>query len=343
MSIELPKSGGATGAPQGGGAQPPVPPAPPQSPNAVRPPTPEKPRRNNTWIYATIIALLAGTNIYLFMNRREVQSENESLALGKASADSSYDAVNREYQAALGRLDQLVSDNQEMDSVINGQSSEITRLRGQIDDLLNKERRTAADYAKAQRLIKQLNNRVRGYEQRVAELEGQNKTLSEQAAILAQERDVVVEERETLRETVRVGQVLHASNIRMVPIDLRRGGTKERETSKARRVDVMRILFDIDENRIAESGLKDVFLRITDPGGAVVSNAALGSGVTTGADGQSISYTLQKGIDLRQGERVADVAVDWRQDGEADYERGTYGIEIFNEGYRIGSGSVTLR
>lgn len=319
-----------------------TPPTPPTPPSLSSPPPAGQPkRRSNTWIYATVIALLLGTNIYLFLNRREMQSQNSELAVGKASADSSYAAVNTEYQAALARLDLLVSENESMDSVINGQNSEISQLRSRIEGLLNKDRRTADDYAKAQRLVKQLNSRVRTYEQRIAELEGQNKTLSEQAAIIAEERDEVIEEKAGLEEKVKLGSVLHASNIRMIPIDLRRGGTKERETGKAKRVDVLRILFDIDENRIADAGGKDLFLRVTDPNGSVVSNPTFGSGATTAADGARIDYTLQKVVNLSQGERVSDVSVDWKQEG--DYEKGTYAIEIFNEGYKIGGGSVTLR
>jgi predicted nucleic acid-binding Zn-ribbon protein len=319
-----------------------TPPTPPTPPSLSSPPPAGQPkRRSNNWIYATIIALLLATNIYLFLNRREMQSQNTELAVGKASADSSYAAVNTEYQAALARLDLLVSENEQMDSLINGQNSEVSQLRSRIEELLNKERRTADDYSKAQRLVKQLNARVSTYEKRIADLEGQNKTLSEQAAIIAEERDEVLEQKAGLEEKVKLGSVLHASNIRMVPIDLRRSGRKEKETTRARRVDILRILFDIDENRIATAGSKDLYLRITAPGGSLVSNPGVGSGATTAATGERIDYTLQKPINLRQGERVSDVSVDWKQDG--DYEKGTYAIEIYNEGYKIGGGSVTLR
>ena len=38
---------------------------------------------------------------------------------------------------------------------------------------------------------------------------------------------------------------------------------------------------------------------------------------------------------------VKDVTVDWNQDG--DFQRGTYKIEIYNSGYMVGSGNVTLK
>src|SRR5690606_18501707 len=188
------------------------------------------------------------------------------------------------------------------------------------------------------RLITLLNTKTKSYEERIAELENENQVLAGKNELLAQERDSTVTENIGLSQKVRLGAVLHASNIRMVPIDLRRGGQKQKETERARKVDIMRIYFDIDENRIAESGMKEIFLRITGPDGNLLSNAAYGSGVTSTYDQQSLNYTLVKQIQLQQSKPVKDVTIDWNQD--SDYKKGTYNIEIYNEGYKIGSGNV---
>lgn len=299
------------------------------------------PRRNNTWIYATIIALLLGINIYLFMNKSKLSDQNQQLALQSARSDSSANSINTEYQAALARLDDLVSKNAQMDSTINDRNGEIAKLKSRIEGILGKDKKTEADYREAKRLIDQLNGKVRTYEERIAQLEGENKDLSDKNTTLTQQRDSTVTENTSLQQKVKLGAVLHASNIRMVPIDLRRGGKKQKETEKARRVDLMRIYFDIDENRVAESGNKEVFLRITGPDGRLLSNAAYGSGVTTGSNGESINYTLVKQVNLTQNEPVKDVTIDWQQDSE--YAKGSYAIEIYNDGYKIGGGNVNLR
>ncbi|HRO42011.1 MAG TPA: hypothetical protein PL009_04220, partial [Flavipsychrobacter sp.] len=116
---------------------------------------------------------------------------------------------------------------------------------------------------------------------------------------------------------------------------------KEKETSKANRVDVFRVTFDIDENRIAEDGVKDLFVRIIAPSGNLLVNAAQGSGSTDTYDGQNLNYTTVKQISLKQGEPVSNISVDWHQDNS--YERGAYQIEIYNEGYKIGNSSINLR
>jgi peptidoglycan hydrolase CwlO-like protein len=301
----------------------------------------QPPKNNNKWIYIAIIAVLLGTNVYLFMNRNTVSGERDTALAQLDTVSTDRDAIKTDYDAALGRLDMLVGKNAELDSMVSSRNGEIARLKSQIQGILSNSRSTNADLAKARTLLNSLNKRVKSYEERIAELEGENTRLTEYSSAVEKERDSTVTTNIALNQKVRLGAVLHASNIRMVPIDLRRGGSKERETGKAKRVDMLRITFDIDENRIAESGVKDIYLRITGPEGNLLSNAAYGSGITSSFDGETLNYTLAKQFSLNQNEPVKNLIVDWNQ--QSDYKRGAYKIELYNEGYKIGTGSVTLK
>ncbi len=312
-----------------------------QNPQPMRPMQPQQPKRSNTWIYIAVIILLLGTNIYLFTSRNKVAEQKEAAEMQYANADSSRRSVEGEYNAALARLDELVSKNAQMDSLLTDRNSEVSKLKRQIDAIVKNRNATASDLAKAKKLVERLNGKVKTYEERIAELEKSNQELSYQNVVISHERDSAVTENVGLQQKAKLGAVLHASNIRMTPIQLKRGGTKEKETSKASRVDMIRIMFDIDENRVAESGKKELFLKVVGPDGNVLSNAAYGSGVTSTADGQTLNYTLLKQIELQTGVPVKDVSIDWHQDN--DYKKGNYQIEIYNEGYKVGSGSVSLR
>jgi len=298
-------------------------------------------KNNNNIIFGVIIAVLVIIIIYLFIDRNKMSNQNQQMSVQIDSVSLDRNNVKTEYDAALARLDDLVSKNSALNTEINDKNGEISKLKEELKTIMSKKNATASDLARAKRLIDELNAKTKGYEERIAELEGENKNLNEANTTLTKERDSTVTENVGLQQKVRLGAVLHASNIRMVPIDLRRGGKKEKETEKARRVDLMRIYFDIDENRIAESGSKELYLRISGPDGKLLSNAAYGSGITTTADGASLNYTLQKEIALQQNQPVKDVTIDWHQD--SDYQKGAYMIEIYNDGYKVGSGSVTLR
>lgn len=303
-------------------------------PSAPPPPPPAPPKKSNTWIYMVIIALLLGGCIYLFLERRKETEKVNAMMIQRDTVIISRDNIQTEYNAALARLDQLTSQNSELQNEANNKSGEISKLRKQIEDILKKEKKSEGDIAQAQKLINQLRGKVRSFEERIAQLEGEKTQLT-------QERDVVKSENTGLQEKVKLGSVLHASNIRMNAIDLRRNGTKQRETGKARKADLLRIQFDIDENRIAESGNKEIYILITAPDGTLLSNAAFGSGTTTDAQGSTLNYTMAKQISLSENQSVKDITVDWNQD--SDYMKGDYKIELYHEGFPIGAGSVKLR
>jgi len=90
------------------------------------------------------------------------------------------------------------------------------------------------------------------------------------------------------------GSVLHASEIRVTFIrDQKR---KEKVTSKAKRTDELRVAFNIDENRIAESGMKQLYISITGPDNKIFYSVADGSGTTYNIRGGSVTYSLAKEI-----------------------------------------------
>lgn len=296
------------------------------------------PRKNFTWLLLVIIGILLGFNIYLFTRNNKVADENTFLINENTDLTAAKDTLQGQYDAALARLDELVGKNAEMDSMINERDGEIGKLKKEIRTLLSKRNATVSDLKKAQSLIASLNKKVKNYQDRITELEAENSQLSEANTNLTSQRDSVGREAAELKK---LGSVLHVSNIKMEPINLKRGGTKEVETSKAKRVDILRIVFDIDENRVAEDGMRDIYVVIKGPDGQLLSNAAYGSGVTTDADGASLNYTLVKQVSLTKNQPVTNVTVDWKQ--ESDYKKGTYSITFYNEGYKIGSGSTTMR
>jgi predicted nuclease with TOPRIM domain len=275
------------------------------------------------------------------MSRKNTIQEVVQVTGQRDSAITTRDNLNTEYEAAIVRLDQLNTTNAQLSNEIKDKDGELQKMRAELQTIMSKGKRSDAETARAKALIAKLNSKVASYEERITALEGENKQLTAQNTTLAEEKTKITEENTGLQRQVKLGAVLHASNIRMEAINLKRGGKKEVETSRARKADMLRVIFDIDENRIAESGNKEIFMRITSPDGKLLSNAAYGSGVTTTDDGQQLSYTLAKQVNLAQNTPVKDVVVDWNQD--SDYQRGTYAIDISNSGFRIGGGSVTLK
>ena len=91
-------------------------------------------------------------------------------------------------------------------------------------------------------------------------------------------------------DVIDVGSTLHASDFTIEGVKEKKSG-KEKVTTTAKRVDKLKISFVLDENRITQSGLKDIYVCITSPDGNPVSVDALGSGTFTTRDGVQRTFT----------------------------------------------------
>ncbi|HEX5025202.1 MAG TPA: hypothetical protein VFV68_08010, partial [Agriterribacter sp.] len=105
------------------------------------------------------------------------------------------------------------------------------------------------------------------------------------------------------------------------------------------KADKLRISFDV-ENRLSVTGTKDLYVIVTNPDGLIVKEDGLGSGtVTTRNDGDK-EFTNKVSIDYEQGKRK-NVSFDLKQTDK--YKAGTYRVEVYQNGFSIGEGVVTLK
>lgn len=298
-------------------------------------------RSGSPIIYWVIIALLLAACIFLFMSKNQMAEQDaadrQNLEAKIDSVSSDRESLQKDFEAASAKIDQLVSENARLDSSLQMDNSELVALKSKIKGILGKAKVTKVELKKAQELIASLNSKTAQYEARIAELEKENEVLTGKNIVLTKERDSTVTQNIAIKK---LASVLHASNISLDPIHLKRNG-KEKETSKAKKVDVLRVKFDIDENRIAENGNRMIYVRIIASGGNTLNSAANGSGNLTTNKGDVIAYSMVKEIALVKEQPVKNLSLDWKQEG--DYTPGNYMIEIYNEGFKIGSGNVTLK
>ena len=132
-----------------------------------------------------------------------------------------------------------------------------------------------------------------------------------------------------------MASTLHASSIGIAAIKVS-GSGKEKETSTAKRANLIRIGFKLDENRVTPSGTKDIYVVVTGPDGKAITE---GGTFNTREEG-SKSYTSKVSVNYEQG-KVTPVSFDWRQNDK--YKEGDYKIEIYNNGFKIGEGVKTLK
>jgi hypothetical protein len=300
---------------------------------------PERPKSNkNGIIYGVLIAALVGTWGYMFYDKSQTSKELVTKENQLDTLTTSRNELQSEYDAAQARLDDLISQNSRMDSLVKSKDKEIADVKGRIQSILSNKNATAAELAEARRLIEQLKSNTENYVATIERLEGEKIIITGERDVARKERDSVTTVKDSLGKRVDLGSVLHASNIKLAPINVRRNG-KEEVTTKAKRADMMRVSFDLD-NRIAQSGDKEIFVSITAPDGSPLAVEALGSGRFTLEDGTEKLYTVKKVVSYEAGGSTP-VSMDWKQN--SDFKPGDYTVEIYQGGFKIGAGKVNLK
>jgi hypothetical protein len=113
---------------------------------------------------------------------------------------------------------------------------------------------------------------------------------------------------------------------------------KETGTLKASAVEAFRISFSINDNNVAEAGEKTLFVKITGPEGVTLANG--GQGGQFDFDGKSSKYTYKLTTVFENDLKPVQPTV-WKP--ESQLKPGKYTVEIYSEGYKMGSTVLDLK
>ncbi len=325
---------------------------------------------NNTpFFVAGILLLLLLSGILLYNNLSMRNQHTEALeVLGQQQAD-----LENEYDRVMEELEMYKQENVELDSTLVQIQEDVEAKQAEIERLLRSGRASRGELQQARDLIASMRYDVDNYKQQIAELQYKNQQLdrdnqtltaekellttsnvklqeevTEKAAAivdledtkrtLESERSELSEEKDMLTAKVTRGQVLQASAVRADGVKYKKNG-KEIEVKKARQTEKIRVCFDVMPNPLAQSGGKDVMMRLTTGKGEPVYLPAQGSGTFENADtGEEMRFTTAGTIDYRGQQDT--YCMYWQQD---TYPQGEYTAEVWQDGYMMGSTKVDLK
>jgi myosin heavy subunit len=310
----------------------------------------ESRKDNRTLIYGILVAALLGTWGYIIYDKNKTSEKVSTLSSQNTMITTERDEVRDLYNSSLSRLDSLMGENQNLADSVEGRNSEVTKMKAEIRKILANKNATAADLSRARKMINELNSKVETLAAEVDKLKGENQeltTTNEKITVEKQQVEQTLTQttaqkdsiNSALTETRDIASTLKVSNISITPINEKSGG-KEKETTTAKKVDKLRIGFDLDQNRLAPAGEKELYVSITAPDGTPISIAGNGSGnFTTREEGEKF-FTSKVTVQYENTRKVP-VSFDFKQD--KPFQTGDYKIEVYHNGFKIGEGVRSLK
>ncbi len=304
-------------------------------------------------VSAVIISLLSvgliGSWAYFFTQKDESQrviteSEQEIAA---------HEDLKLELRVLEDEFKSLQKDSDGKDLLINAKDSLIIDKQNEIKILLSKGKLTQNELNKARSMISSLKTEIVSYKETIVVLTTENTTLKvEKDRLLLKNKGTIIQ-RDSVKSELssankRIGEqegllhiasTLKAINFSIEGIKVRNSG-KEVETKRSRRVNKLRVSFDIDKNDVTPFGTKNLYICLYKPDGTLAKFNENSNGfIEDATSGKKIYYSDELAFNYNSHDRIP-IAFDWEQE---DFEKGDYKIIVYQNGYKVGERIKTLK
>jgi len=297
----------------------------------------QPPKKNSNVIYfliAVVVALL-GTDVYLYMQK----NKSDVIIVNQSDEKS---RLKVELDSLEAQVEQVNSSKTKLSAAMQAKNDSLQTKIHVLRSELAKGKLTAAELTKAQEDVKQLRYFVTKYTADIDELQKQNASLTTERDTLKtnlttvkQKADTLTKRNQDLSTKVQIASALKVAEVGVAAYKIK-GSGKEVEVTRASPAKKIKISFTVASNAVAPKGMHDIFIRIMDPTGNLITEGDSGSFT---ADAQSFQYTYKTAIDFKDDGNT--YVVDWMN--PAAFQKGTYTVMLYADGYTMGKSSFTLK
>lgn len=307
---------------------------------------PQKPKTNGALLAALIIMTgLAGVSSYLYFDQKKV-SENQEVTISERVEELSTTRVKLDSISTA--LDAKIAEVQKL----GGDVTELEKMKVQLEqDKASLRKGNRVSLARYEAKIKQYEAFLVEKDTLIANLQRENVTLATNVKVLDEENTGLKTERQKLADSVTTvvsqnqelstkvtrAAALKAQNVKVFAVNAK-GKVKEDDAYKAKRLDKIKLVYTLLDNPLTREEPKDVYVRVLDPQGAVVSDMANGSG-TFNVDGNETIYTTKQTVNYTSNGQNVELLYT----RGIPYKPGKYTVELYAEGFRIGAGEFAIR
>ncbi|SBW06373.1 hypothetical protein [uncultured Dysgonomonas sp.] len=289
-------------------------------------------KNNSKILLIVIILLLVAMGIagyYIFSQKTQISELQEESSLNKQQLEDEYENLTMQYEGFKlnikndSLLQKLTNEQakvqrllEELKTVKADNKAEISRLNNELASL----RKILKSYIVQIDSLNQANERLRKEKSEITnKYQEATRTLNE-----------VSQQKQNLTEKVTLAAKLDATGI-----SVQATNSKGKVQKKINKVEQLIINFTVTKNITAEPGERTIYLRIMKPDNDVLTKSRTN---VFPYENRDINYSIKKIIEYG-GEEVG-VTMYWNV--EEYLMPGTYRVDIFADGSRIGMKSFTL-
>lgn len=290
---------------------------------------------NKTIITLTTLLLMAvlGSAGYLLWQQRQTIDElTESFAIEKEQLQDEYTQLAVQYEGY-----KLQVNNDSLEQKLEDQRIKMQRL---VEELRQTKAQDARKITALKKELETVRSVLRYYVAQVDSLNrvnealvAENEQIRSAMSNVRRQNEQVRQQNEQLTQTVKVAAQLSATNVVVTSLDKK---DKVEKKLKVDRLAKFQVNFTIAANVTAQTGEKDVYVRILRPNEEVLTNAQSGK---FKYENTMLDYSARKTIEYGGAETA--VTIYYKR--SETLSAGTYRVEVYADGSMIGRGSISLK
>lgn len=288
--------------------------------------------KKNQILIAVIVALLVAIGIaayFIFNQKSQLEEMQQVNEISKQQLEDEYASIDTQYEGF-----KISIKNDSLLQQLSNEQAKVQRLREELRTV------KATDKAEISRLTNELASLRKILKSYVAQIDSLNRANER---LTKEKEEISTKYQETTRTLNQVSQekanlnekVTRAAKLDATAISVQATNLKGKAQKKIKKVEQFIVSFTITKNITAEPGERTIYVRIMKPDDDVlVKNRAN----TFPYENGNIQYSIKRVIEYG-GEEV-NVSLFWKV--EEFLMPGTYRVDIFADGNKIGSRSFTL-
>ena len=303
-------------------------------------PNQEEKKSNNKILLLLLALLFVGNATFAYLWWQEKNRAN-TVVVEKQEVIVERDNVKADLLSLQQEYATLQTSDKSLQADLEAKKAEIAELIIQAE----KHKDDAYIISKLRRETQTLRKIMQHYVVEIDSLNTLNKTViaeKEKIAVDLNKEKVkttqLSKDKDVLQSTVNMGSILKAENPTVKGVKFKSGGKKEVETTKASRVERLKVSFVLGENKIAKRGVKPVYVRLTSPDGKEICKSA--------DEGNMVKFNGSKGYFAAKQDvnyKNEEVAVDVLCPSPTGFLPGKYLVDIICDDVLVGQTSIMLK
>ncbi|HEY9113469.1 MAG TPA: hypothetical protein VIN10_02140 [Bacteroidales bacterium] len=296
------------------------------------------PAVTNRWLYILLVVLalgIIGLSVWLISLKGEMNDLLVEKNVQKYTLEQELEQLMADHVLLKESYGEVSDSLATLDSLIQANAAEIKELLNYKWEFFTVKKKLDKLQKVAQGYVRQMDSIVTVNQ----ELTQENFQIKEEIKQQKREYKNLEKVRDDLNTKVDEASILSVYNLQGTPVYMK-GGGKEVETDKIRRVNRIRVCFTVGANTIVEPGSKTLYVRIAQPDKEILVPGR-GKEYSFISNGETLQYSIKK--DFNYQNEAFQVCVNWDKRDTQEMFAGTYHVDIFDGDNNIGHTTFTLK